>query len=344
MKLTLQELAASCGGTLQGDPSLTISGAASLAEATPDEITFYANPRYLAAFRKTRAAAAFVPANFEEQIVGAQILVENPMKAFEQVALHFAPEPIAVATEIHPSAIIAEGVSLGENVSLGPHVVLEPGVQVGDGTRIGANSYIGHETTIGDGVTIYPNVTIRERIKIGHRVILHCGVVIGSDGFGFEDAGGAQKKVPQIGIVQIDDDVEVGAGTTIDRARFGRTWIQEGVKIDNLVQIAHNVVIGKHTIICAQTGIAGSSRIGQRVVIAGQVGIVGHIEVDDDTTIGAQCGVTKSLRGGGAWWSRPPLPLPEAKRQVAWVRRLGKLFDRVAALERREKVPPNDPL
>lgn len=334
MNLTLQELAEQSGGELQGDASLTITGAASLAEASPQEITFYGNPRYLAAFRQTRAAAAFVPADFEEQIVPAQIRVTNPSKAFEQVVIRLAPEPIVFPAEIHPTAVIADGVSLGENIAIGPHAVLEPGVQIGDRVRIGANSYVGHESTIGAESTIYPNVTIRERIRIGARVILHSGVVIGSDGFGFENIGGAQQKVPQIGIVQIDDDVEIGAGTTIDRARFGRTWIQEGAKIDNLVQIAHNVVVGKHAIICAQTGIAGSVRIGQRVVIGGQVGIIGHIEIDDDTMIGAQSGVSKSLHGG-MWWATPSVPLAEAKQQTAWVRRLGKLFDRVKALEQK---------
>ena len=151
---------------------------------------------------------------------------------------------------------------------------------------------------------IYPNVTIRERTRIGERVIIHSGTVIGSDGFGFEMAAGGHKKVPQIGIVQIDNDVEIGANTTIDRARFGRTWIQEGVKIDNLVQIAHNVVIGKHSIIVAQVGIAGSVRIGSGVVIGGQAGIIGHIEIDDGTMIGAQTGVSKSLHGG-TWWATP---------------------------------------
>ncbi len=334
MKFTLQELADLCGGELQGDASLTITGAASLAEATPDEITFYGNPRYLAALRKTRAAAAFVPADFEEQVVPAQIRVANPTKAFEQIALQLVPEPVIFPMEIHPSAVISEGVSLGENISVGAHAVIEPGAQIGDGVRIGANTYIGHETIIGAGSIIYPNVTIRERIKIGKRVILHSGIVIGSDGFGFENTGGAQKKVPQIGTVQIDDDVEIGANTTIDRARFGRTWIQAGVKIDNLVQIAHNVVIGKHSIICAQNGIAGSVRVGQRVVLGGQVGIVGHVEIADDTIIGAQSGVTKSLHAG-TWWATPSVPLGEAKQQVAWVRRLGKLLERVKALEKK---------
>jgi UDP-3-O-[3-hydroxymyristoyl] glucosamine N-acyltransferase len=214
-------------------------------------------------------------------------------------------------------------------------VVVEPGVEIGDGARIGANSYVGHETTIGAGTLIYPNVTIRERTRIGERVIIHSGTVVGSDGFGFEMAAGGHKKVPQIGIVQIDNDVEIGANTTIDRARFGRTWIQEGVKIDNLVQIAHNVVIGKHSIIVAQVGIAGSVRIGSGVIIGGQAGIIGHIEIDDGTMIGAQTGVSKSLHGG-TWWSTPAEPLKDAMRHLAWVRRLGKLFERVKALEEKQ--------
>ncbi len=321
-----------CGGIVSGDGDVTISGVASVAEATSGEITFYGNPRYLAAFRRTRASAAFVPEDFEEQTVGAQIRVADPTKAFEQAVFKFAPQPITFPAGIHPTAVLAPGTSLGEAVSIGAHVVVEAGTRIGAGTCLGAHSYIGHETTIGAGCLIYPNVTIRERIKIGDRVIIHSGTVVGSDGFGFEMTAGGHKKVPQIGIVQIDDDVEIGASTTIDRARFGRTWIQEGVKIDNLVQIAHNVVIGKHSIIVAQVGIAGSVRIGAGVVIGGQAGIIGHIEIGDGTMIGAQSGVSKSLHGG-TWWATPTVPLKEAKEQIAWVRRLGKLFERVKTLE-----------
>ena len=341
MTSTVRELAEMCGGEVSGDAEATITGAASLAEATPGEITFYGNPRYLAAFRKTRASAAFVPEDFSEQIIGAQIRIANPTKAFEQVVLKFAPQPISFTPGIHPSAVVAPRVSLGEEVSIGAYAVIEPGVEIGAGARIGAHSYLGHETTIGERCLIYPNVTIRERTRIGARVIIHSGTVIGSDGFGFEMAAGGHKKVPQIGIVQIDDDVEIGANTTIDRARFGRTWIQEGVKIDNLVQIAHNVVIGKHSIIVAQVGIAGSVRIGSGVVIGGQAGIIGHIEIDDGTMIGAQSGVSKSLHGG-TWWATPTVPLKEAKEQLAWVRRLGKLFERVKALEAKTRETPNE--
>src|SRR5205807_5973228 len=199
---------------------------------------------------------------------------------------------------------------------------------------IGAGSYIGHDVVVGAGCMIYPRVTIRERCRIGRDVILHSGVVIGADGFGFQPTAEGQQKVPQIGIVQIDDNVEIGDNTTIDRARFGRTWIQEGAKIDNLVQIAHNVVIGKNTVMAAQSGIAGSVQIGQRVLIGGQVGVIGHIEIGDNTALGAQSGISKNITGG-AWWASPAVPLAEAKQQIAWVRRLGKLFARVKEIERK---------
>ncbi len=332
MKLKLGEIAAAIAGELQGDVAAEISGAASLAEATPDEISFFYHPRYLGQLRKTNAAAVIVPADFSETITPAIIRVENAAKAFEQIVRRFAPPPVKFAAGIHPSAVIHPHAKLGEGVSIQPYAVIEPGAQIGDGVVIGAGSYIGHDVVIGTGCMIYPRVTIRERCRLGARVILHSGVVIGADGFGFEMTSAGQEKVPQIGIVQIDDDVEIGANTTIDRARFGRTWIQEGVKIDNLVQVAHNVVIAKHTVIAAQTGIAGSVRIGQRVMIGGQAGIIGHIEIGDGTMIGAQTGVSKNLNGG-VWWATPSVPLKEAKLHLAWVRRLGEFFERVKKLE-----------
>jgi len=323
-----------CDGKLLGDPARQITGAASLVEAIDGEVSFFNNPKYAAHLRKTRASAVFVPADFSEQIPAAQIRVSNPAKAFEQVVLKLAPKPIKVAPGIHPSAIVDPSVKLGTGVSIQPHVVIENGATIGNLTVIGAGSYIGHETVVGANCTIYPHVTIRERTRIGARVVIHSGAIIGADGFGFEPAEGRYEKVPQVGIVQIDDDVEIGANTTIDRARFGRTWIQEGAKIDNLVQVAHNVVVGKHTVIAAQTGIAGSVRIGQRVLIGGQTGIIGHVEIGDDTAIGAQSGISKNI-SGGAWWASPAVPLAEAKQQMAWVRRLGKFFARVKEIEKK---------
>lgn len=334
MTFTLEQVANTSGGELVGDPSLRITGAASLAEATPGEVSFFANPKYIGLLRKTRASAVFVPADFAESITPAQIRVSNPTKAFEQVVLKFAPKPIQFVPGIHPTAVVDPSAQLGERVSIQPHAVIEAGTKIGDDTIIGAGSYVGHETTIGSSCLIYPSVTIRERSRIGSRVIIHSGAVIGADGFGFEMVDGRQQKIQQLGVVQIDDDVEIGANTTIDRARFGRTWIQQGVKIDNLVQIAHNVVVGKDSVIVAQSGISGSTRVGQRVMMGGQVGIVGHLEIGDGTAIGAQSGISKSTQGG-AWFGSPAVPLAEAKQQIAWVHRLGKLFARVKEIEKK---------
>ena len=334
MTLTLQEIAKLSGGELSGDGNRVISGAASLDEAVDGEIAFYNNPKYMPRLKATQASAVFVPPDFSEKISAAQIRVADPSKAFEQVVLKLAPKPVVFASGIHPTAVVDPTAKLGARVSIQPHAVIEADVTIGDETVVGAGSYVGHETAIGKSCLIYPNVTIRERSKIGSRVIIHGGAVIGADGFGFEFKDGRQRKIPQIGIVQIDDDVEIGANTTIDRARFGRTWIQEDVKIDNLVQIAHNVVIGKHSVIAAQVGISGSVRVGERVSMAGQVGIVGHATIGDGTMIAAQSGVSKNIPGG-VWFGYPAVPFAEAKRQFAWVHRLGKLFERVKAIEKK---------
>jgi UDP-3-O-[3-hydroxymyristoyl] glucosamine N-acyltransferase len=332
--LTLQQLATTCDGELVGDPSLQITGAASLAEATPGEISFFANRKYIGLLRKTHASAVFVPPDFAESIAPAQIRVSNPTKAFEQVVLKFAAKPITFVPGVHASAVVDPGAQIGERVSIQPYAVIEADARIGDDTIIGAGSYIGHETVIGSASLIYPLVTIRERSRIGSRVIIHSGAVIGADGFGFEMVDGRHEKIQQLGIVQIDDDVEIGANTTVDRARFGRTWIQQGVKIDNLVQIAHNVVIGKNSVIVAQTGISGSTRVGERVTMAGQVGIVGHVEIADGSVIAAQSGVSKSVPGG-VWFGYPAGPIDEVKQQIAWIRSLGKLFARVKEIEKK---------
>jgi len=322
------------GGELVGDSTLKITGAASLSEATPGEISFFTDRKYIGLLRKTRASAIFVPLDFAEPVNAAQIRVSNPTKAFEQVLLKFTPERITFAPGIHPNAVVDPSAQLGQRVSIQPLAVIEPDTKIGDDTIIGAGSYVGHETVIGPACHIYPNVTIRERSRIGSRVIIHSGAVIGADGFGFEMVDGRHQKILQLGMVQIDDDVEIGANTTVDRARFGRTWIQQGVKIDNLVQIAHNVVIGKNSVIVAQTGISGSTRVGERVIMGGQVGIVGHLEIADGSMIAAQSGITKNLPGG-VWFGSPAVPFPEAKQQIAWIHRLGKLFARVKEIEKK---------
>jgi UDP-3-O-[3-hydroxymyristoyl] glucosamine N-acyltransferase len=331
---TLQELATICGGQLTGDPAIVINGAASLVEATAGEITFFADPRYAALVSKTQASAVLVPAEFTEKISPAQIRVASPAKAFALITARLAPAPIKFAPGVHPTAIVDATAKLGKGVSVQPHAVIEAGTTVGDDTVIGAGCYIGPECMIGSQTLLYPNAVIRERCLIGDRVIIHSGAVIGADGFGFELVEGRFIKVPQTGIVQIDDDAEIGANTTIDRARFGRTWIQRGVKIDNLVQIAHNVVVGEDSAIAAQVGIAGSVRIGKYVLIAGQAGLVGHVEVSDRAIIGAQSGVSKKV-GPGPWLLSPAVPLDKAKEQIAWIHRLGKLYARVKAIEQK---------
>ncbi len=334
--MTLGEIAKSCGGELLGDSKIDIVGAASLAEATAGEISFFGNPKYAAQLKRTQASAVFVPDGFDGKTSAAQIRVANPAKCFERVVMQFAPKPVEFAPGVHANAIVDLSAKLGKDVSIQPCAVIEAGAAIGDRTVIGAGTYVGHGSSLGADCKIYPNVTIRERTKIGDRVIIHSGVVIGADGFGFEAVNNKHEKVPQLGIVQIDDDVEIGANTTIDRARFGRTWIQQGVKIDNLVQIAHNVVIGRGSIIVAQAGIAGSARLGEGVTLAGQAGIVGHVEIGDGVIVAAQSGISKDLQANsGAWLGSPAVKLREAKEQIALVRSLGKLVARVKAIEQK---------
>jgi UDP-3-O-[3-hydroxymyristoyl] glucosamine N-acyltransferase len=334
VNITLAELAALTGGVLEnGNPDMTISGAAAVAEATGTEVTFFGNVRYLPALKQSKAAAAFVPVNFAEEINAVLIRVANPSLAFAQALEKFAPPPVSYAPGVHPTAVIGPGVTLGEGVSVQPYAVIEPGAVIGAGSVIGAHAFIGQESILGPQCRLHPHVTIRERTVIGARVIIHSGTVIGSDGFGYEFSGGLHVKIPQVGCVQIDDDVEIGANVTIDRARFGRTWIQEGTKIDNLVQIAHNVVIGRHSIIVSQVGISGSSKLGQYVTLAGQVGLVGHIEIGDRAIVGAQSGVSKNIPAGETWFGYPAAPIRETKERLAYISRLEKLYARVRKIE-----------
>lgn len=336
MEITVTELAALVGGQLASgaDGSVKISGAAALAEALPGEVTFFGNPKYLPQLRTTKATAALVPLTFTGEVPTLCVRCENPTLAFSKIVEKFAPPPVRFAPGIHQTAVIAPGVKLGANVSIQPYAVIEEGVSIGEGTVIGAHSYIGHQSHIGRDCHVHPRVTIGFRCKIGKRVILHSGVVLGSDGFGFEFQNGRHVKIPQIGIVQIDDDVEIGANSSVDRARFGRTWIGEGTKIDNLVQVAHNVVIGKHCILCGLTGVSGSTKLGNYVTLAGQVGTVGHVEIGDGVTIGAQSGVSKSLPEKQMYMGYPAVPAREWKEQVAQVHSLHKLRARVTRLER----------
>ena len=336
MHATVEELAALVGGRVIGDGGNTpITGAASVADAQEGDITFFGNPKYLVALRASRATCALVPEGFAETISAIPIQVANPTLAFSKVLERFAPAPVVFEPGIHPTAILAPSARIGADVCIAAHAVVEAGAVIGDHSIIGANVYVGHEAKIGAHCHIFPNAILRERCILGNRVIIHGGVVIGSDGFGFEMTQGRHVKIPQTGIVQIDDDVEIGANTTIDRARFGRTWIGEGTKIDNLVQIAHNVVVGKSCIICSQTGISGSTKLGNYVTLAGQVGLVGHIEIGDQAVVGAQSGVSKNIPSKQMYWGTPASPIQEQKELQAYISRLPKLVERIKRIEAR---------
>jgi UDP-3-O-[3-hydroxymyristoyl] glucosamine N-acyltransferase len=333
--LTLQELAARVGGQLCfGGPTRSVSGVASIEDAGPEEVTFLGNSKYASALRTSRAGVVLVAQDFQGESLPPVIRVENPSLAFSGLVDLWAAPPVVYPPEIHPTAVVGEGVVLGAGVSVQPYAVLEQGVRVGSRTVIGAHCFVGRETVIGAECLLHPRVTVAHRCRLGDRVILHSGCVVGSDGFGFETVKGRHQKIPQVGIVILEDDVEVGANTALDRARFGRTRVGRGTKIDNLVQIAHNVEIGEDCLVVSQVGISGSSKLGNHVVLAGQVGLVGHIRVADGVVVGAQSGVSKSISESGMYMGTPAVPAAEYREQVALIRRLSKWVERVLRLEK----------
>ncbi len=332
--LTVADIAASVDGEFPpGAASIAISGPAALADAQAGEISFYAHPRYAADLRATRASAVLVPRDFAGETSAACIRVDNPSGAFAHVTSSFIEKPVPPEPGIRPSAVLHEGACIAPDATVEECAVVMPGAVVGSGSVIGAGSYVGRGARIGTGCLLHPQAVVREGCILGDRVIIHSGAVIGSDGFGYDTRDGRHHKIPQCGIVVVENDVEIGANTTVDRARFGRTVIGEGTKIDNLVMIAHNVVIGKHCIICAQVGIAGSAEIGNYVIIAGQAGIVGHIKIGDGAIIGAQSGISNDIAPKAQVVGSPPRPGGVWKRTVVRIDRLGELYERVKKLE-----------
>lgn len=336
MDLALSELAARLGLPLEGDGAVIIRGVAGVRDAGPDELAYVALAKYAPLAGSTRAAALIVPTDWNRPVPCPVLRAEKPEAAFTRAAQLFAAPAPAYPTGVHPTAVVSPEAKLGRDVHVGPLVVIEPGAAVGDRTILMAGVYVGHGAEIGEDGRLYPGVTLREHVRIGKRVILHNGVVIGGDGFGYDvDRGGVRHKIPQIGIVVLGDDVEIGANTTVDRARFGKTRIGNGVKIDNLVQIAHNVVIGDHAVIVSQAGIAGSTIIGAKAVLAGQAGVAGHLVIGEGAIIGAQAGVTKDVPPGAYVIGFPATPQKEMAEQFANVSRLPSLKARVAELEMR---------
>lgn len=332
---TLEALASRVEGDLHGEASTVITGVSDLKTAQAQHLSFLGNPKYLAQALQTQAGAILVAKDQPEQdFPCAQIRVENPSWAFAQVAELFAPPPIEYPAGVHPTAVVAEGTEVGEGAHIGPHAVLEPGVKVGARSVIGAGAYLGHDSSVGEDCLFYPHVTLRERTVVANRVILHSGVVLGADGFGYEQKDGRHLKVPQTGYVQVDDDVEIGANSTIDRGRFGPTWIQEGAKIDNQVQIAHNCTIGKHVIIVAHCGIAGSTSLGDHAVLAAKVGIIGHLHIGKGAIVTAMSGVSKDIPDGQVYSGRRAIPKKLDLRNEANINRISELIKRVRTLEK----------
>jgi UDP-3-O-[3-hydroxymyristoyl] glucosamine N-acyltransferase len=336
MKIALSNLATLVGGTiLCGDPAGQITGFASLKEAIAGDLSFFHDPRYNERLVNTHASAVLVPLGWTEFPAHAScIAVADPSRSFEQIVETYGFQPAPFVPGVHASAVVASDVKYDPaGVSIGPNAVIESGAELADEVEIGPGAFVGRNAVIGKGSRLHANSTVHAECILGERVFLHSGAVIGADGFGYEFGGGRHRKVRQAGIVQIDNDVEIGAGSTVDRARFGRTWIGEGTKIDNLVQIGHNVVIGKHCIIVACTAIAGSVVIEDYVVIAAQVGIAGHVHIGSQATLAARCGVTRDIPGGQTYLGFPAIPAGEEKRRLASINRLPQLLARVKDLE-----------
>jgi UDP-3-O-[3-hydroxymyristoyl] glucosamine N-acyltransferase len=322
MKRTAREIADFIGGELRGDALGVIESIASLKNAGPSDLS-YAEEKFQHEVAESRAGCVIVQSgDFPSRTV---VFAKNPKLAFARASAWLLAET-SDDSGIHPSATIAPDAKIGDGVQIGAGVVIEQGAVIGNSTVIEAGAYIGKRSRVGNDCTIYPRVVIYKNVEIGNRVIIHAGAVIGADGFGFVRDGAAHVKFPQVGKVIIEDDVEVGANTCIDRGSLETTIIRKGVKLDNLIQIAHNVEIGEHTIIAAQTGISGSVRIGANCLIGGQVGIGEHARLDDNTIVGGQGGILngKHVRGGEVLWGTPVRPLRQFLVEQAYVSRLAK--------------------
>lgn len=309
----------------------------SLSEAQAGEVSFLGNARYAPQAKTTKATALLVGTDFTESLEGkALIQVGNPTLAFSAVIRYFGPPVRPFVPGVHPTAVVAESAVFDrDKVYVGPHAVIEDEAVVGDGSALHAGSFVGHGAKLGADCVLHVNAVIKERCVLGDRVTVHSGSVIGTDGFGYETVRGQHLKIEQVGIVEVGDDVEIGSCTTIDRARFGKTLIGTGTKIDNLVQLGHNVVTGKHCIIVSQTGISGSTKLGNYVVMGGQVGVAGHLDIGDQVTFLAKSGVTKNVLAAGAYTGYPARPLIEGRKMLTYPARVPELLDRVKQLEQK---------
>jgi UDP-3-O-[3-hydroxymyristoyl] glucosamine N-acyltransferase len=331
--LTVKEIAERLRGELLGDGDVDIRGVNSLGEACRGDISFFADRRYAKALGKTEASALLVAAA-NDLYPGPQIVVGNPLLAYAQVAHLFSP-PLARFPGVSPEAVIGEGTKIGSDVSIYPFVYVGDSAEIGDGATLFPGVFVGERVKIGTKTVLEPNVTVMPDSVIGNEVIIHPGCVIGSDGFGFVLDGATNVKIPQLGFVQIEDGVEIGANSCIDRAASGKTLIKKAVKTDNLVQIAHNAVIGEDTVVVAQTAIGGSAHIGKGVIIGGQSAISDHVRVEDRAMIGSKTGVPKPIARGAVVSGIPAMPHSLWLKTRHLITRLPQLNERIRDLERK---------
>ena len=344
MEFSAQQIAAVLGGTLYGNSNAKVSDVAPIEQAQACHLTFITDEKYLPFLEKTKAGVILITRSVVEGKItfpdgegkagGAVILVENARGAMGQLLKMVSAAMFPAKKGIEQPCFITEGVQVPEEAYIGAFAYIGKNVHLGAGVQIYPQVYIGDNVTIGDGAILYAGVKVYANCKVGKQCILHSGVVIGADGFGYEpDAQGVNQKIPQIGNVIIEDDVEIGANTTIDRAMMGSTIVRKNVKVDNLVQIAHNVEVGESTFLCAQVGIAGSSKVGKHCILTGQVGVAGHIEVTDNCIFGAQTGVASSVRKPGMYQGYPAIDAANWRRSTVGFKQLPDILKRLQALE-----------
>jgi len=331
MKFTASEIAEQVGGEVVGDGGIELAGFAQADAAKPGDLTFAENEKYFRLAEKSQASAILAPEEFASETKPV-IRVTNARVAFARVLPLLFPEK-QFGPGVHPSAVIAESAQVDNSAHIGPNCVIGENAVIGRQAVLEANCIVGDQSSLGQAVRLFPNVTIYPQSRIGDRVSIHSGSVIGSDGYGYVFDRDHHRKIPQVGGVVIGDDVEIGANCTIDRGALGNTVIGEGTKIDNLVQIAHNVVIGNHCLLVAQNGIGGSTKVGEYTTLAGQVGVVGHIEIGPKSVVAAKAGVLNNLDGGKQYMGFPAISDREAKRQIIALKKLPELIKRIKKLE-----------
>jgi UDP-3-O-[3-hydroxymyristoyl] glucosamine N-acyltransferase len=338
-RFTASDVAERVDGRIIGRHEIAVTGIAALDDAKSSDLSFLGNARYARQVKYSDAGIILVPEDFEGEPDDdcAFVTCSNPSDSFSEFVVEFAPAPYEFDRAVHPTAVVADSATLADSVHIGACAVVGNDAVIGEHTIVEAGSYIGHGVTIGGHCHLHPNTTVLHDCRLGNHIIIHSGTVIGGDGFGYISDETGHRKIPQLGIVQIDDDVEIGSNTSVDRARFGKTWIKAGVKIDSQVMIAHNVVVGEYSIIVAQAGIAGSTELGHGVIMAGQTGSVGHVHIGDGAVVMARAGVICDIEPGSKVMGFPARARSEALREAAASRRLPDLVHKVRELERRLK-------